>query len=219
MGASNQAAGQRPVVQLPSGRHELTREAVAASQRQRLLDGVAEAVAAKGYAATTIGDVVAAAAVSRRTFYEQFPDIESCFLVAYQSGMELLLSEIAPALRRHPGADWRSRVRISLEAYLEALSVRPAAAWAYSIEALGAGPAVLEHRAAVMRRWVEQWRGLLRLAREQGHSPPKISDEQLLLLVGGIEELVRECLRARGAQHLPELAGPLSEIAITTLGG
>ena len=219
MEAASQVVGRRPVVQLPRGRHELTREAVAATQRQRLLDGVAEAVAAKGYAATTIGDVVAAAAVSRRTFYEQFPDIESCFLAAYQAGMETLLAGIRPAVRRHEDRAWRARVRVSIEAYLHELSVRPAAAWAYSIEALGAGPAVLAHRAHVMERWVEQWRGLLRIAVEQGHPPPPLSDEHLLLLVGGIEELVRDCLRSRGAQHLPELAGPVADIAIATFGG
>jgi hypothetical protein len=108
---------------------------------------------------------------------------------------------------------------VSIEAYLHELSIRPAPAWAYSIEALGAGPAVLEHRAQVMGRWVEQWRGLLRVAREQGHPLADISDDHLLLLVGGIEELVRECLRSRGASHLPELADRLSAIAITTLGG
>src|SRR5205085_1313867 len=127
-------ARSRQPAQLPRGRHQLTREAVAASQRSRLLDGVAEAVSSKGYAATTIGDVVAAAAVSRRTFYEQFPDIESCFLAAYQAGMELLLDEIRSEVRRHLDADWRTRARISVEAYLRELSARPAAAWAYSIE-------------------------------------------------------------------------------------
>jgi AcrR family transcriptional regulator len=207
------------VVQLPRGRHEFTREAVAASQRKRLLEGVAEAVAEKGYAATTIGDVVRAAAVSRRTFYEQFADIEACFLEAYQAGMELLLAEIRSAVRAHPEIDWRARARVSVEAYLHTLSVTPAAAWAYSIEALGAGRAVLEHRAAVLQRWVDQWRGLLLLARNQGHSPPEITDTGLLLLVGGIEELVRECMRSRGAERLPELADEMTAIAIGTLGG
>src|SRR4051794_21670315 len=36
-----------PARQLPRGRHELTREAIAASQRARLLDAVSEAVAEK----------------------------------------------------------------------------------------------------------------------------------------------------------------------------
>jgi AcrR family transcriptional regulator len=212
-------AQRRPAARLPRGRHQLTREAVAAAQRSRLLDGVAEAVAAKGYAAATIGDVVAASAVSRRTFYEQFNDIESCFLAAYQAGMELLLSEIRSEVRRHPDADWRTRARVSVEAYLRELAARPAAAWAYSIEALGAGPAVLEHRSRILGRWVAQWRGLLALARDEDPALAEINDDHLLLLVGGIEELVRECLRTRGAEHLPELADRLTAIGVSTLGG
>src|SRR5712671_6871318 len=108
-------AATSAVRQFPRGRHEYTREAVAASQRSRLLDAVAEAVAANGYAATTVADVVALAAVSRRTFYEQFPDLESCFLTAYQAGMELLLQELRDAVRARPGRDWRDRARTSVE--------------------------------------------------------------------------------------------------------
>ncbi|MEA2308877.1 MAG: hypothetical protein QOG86_1951 [Thermoleophilaceae bacterium] len=212
-------AQRRSGEQLPRGRHQLTREAVAAAQRSRLLDGVAEAVADKGYAATTIGDVVAAAAVSRRTFYEQFPDIESCFLAAYQAGMELLLDEIRAEVRRHPDADWRTRARISVEAYLRELSIRPAPAWAYSIEAIGAGAAVLEHRSGILARWEAQWGGLARLARREDRDLPEIPEDELLFLVGGIEELVRDCLRSRGADHLPELSERISAIAIAALGG
>ena len=206
------------VHQLRSGRHQYTRDAVIASQRGRLLDAVAEAVAAKGYAATTVADVVDRAAVSRRTFYEQFVDLESCFLTAYQAGMELLLEEIRMAVGAHPETDWRQRARASIDAYLKALAARPGAAWAFSIEAVGAGRAVLEQRAAVLDRWVRQWRGLQGVARREDARVPIASDEQLLVLVGGIEELVRDCLRTRGAEHLPELADRVSRIAISTVG-
>lgn len=206
------------VLQLPRGRHQYAREAVAASQRGRLLDAVAEAVAAKGYARTTVADVVDRAAVSRRTFYEQFADLESCFLAAYQAGMELLLQEIRDAVRARPGRDWRDRARTSVEAYLEALAARPGAAWAFSVEALGAGTGALEHRAAVLGRWVRQWRDLQDLARREDARIPCTTDDHLLVLVGGIEELVRDCLRARGAEHLPDLADRVTTIAIATIG-
>jgi AcrR family transcriptional regulator len=205
------------VRQLRSGRHQYAREAVVASQRARLLDAVADAVATKGYAATTVADVVNRAAVSRRTFYEQFPDLESCFLTAYQAGMELLLQEIRRAVRAQPGTGWRDRARTSITAYLTALAARPSAAWAFSIEAMGAGAAVLQHREAVLERWVQQWRELHRLAGREDSGVPSISDEQLLVLVGGIEELVRSCLIARGAEHLPDLADRMSAIAIATV--
>jgi AcrR family transcriptional regulator len=179
---------------------------------------VAEAVAAKGYARTTVADVVNRAAVSRRTFYEQFPDLESCFLAAYQAGMELLLHEIRDAVRARRGADWRDRARTSVEAYLEALAARPAAAWAFSIEAIGAGAAVLEHRAAVLGRWVQQWRALQDVARREDARVPFTPDDHLLVLVGGIEELVRGCLRGRGAAHLPALSDRVTAIAVSMIG-
>ncbi|HEY3021063.1 MAG TPA: TetR family transcriptional regulator, partial [Solirubrobacteraceae bacterium] len=48
------------------------RKAVWANQRARMLDAMARAVAAKGYARVSVADVVQLAGVSRRTFYEQF---------------------------------------------------------------------------------------------------------------------------------------------------
>src|ERR1700710_3245039 len=69
---------------LPAGRHGLPREFVAENQRERLLNGVVEAVAEHGYNAATIGAITAAAQISRRTFYEYFRDKEGCFLAAYE---------------------------------------------------------------------------------------------------------------------------------------
>ncbi|MGH9305675.1 MAG: TetR/AcrR family transcriptional regulator [Acidimicrobiales bacterium] len=203
----------------PPARRHFTRAAVAASQRQRLLDGVAEAVAAIGYSSVTVGDVVGLAAVSRRTFYEQFAGIEPCFLAAFQAGMELLLDEIRGAVHAQPNLDWRSRAGLAVEAYLGGLASRPAAAWAFSVEALGAGPRVLEHRALVLDRWVQQWRRLQAIARRAEPDIAETPDDHLLLLVGGIEELVRDCLRVRGTEKLHQLAPRVTEIALSTLGG
>ena len=78
---SSSASGS---VRLPPGRHGLPREFVAENQRERLLNGVVEAVAEHGYNATTIGKITDAAKISRRTFYEYFKDKEGCFLAAYE---------------------------------------------------------------------------------------------------------------------------------------
>ena len=48
-------------MRLPPGRHGLPRAFVAENQRERLLNGVVEAVAEHGYNATTIGQISAAA--------------------------------------------------------------------------------------------------------------------------------------------------------------
>src|ERR671932_1794815 len=82
---------------LPRGPHNLTRDDVLASQRERMIDAVAATVARKGYVATTVGDVVARAGVSRKTFYEHFQDKEDCFLAAFDTGVDLVLGAIHAA--------------------------------------------------------------------------------------------------------------------------
>ena len=50
---------------LPRGPHGLPGEVVAGSQRSRLAEAVAQAVDEKGYAATTVADIVGRVGVSR----------------------------------------------------------------------------------------------------------------------------------------------------------
>jgi AcrR family transcriptional regulator len=66
------------VDRLPPGRHGLPRVFVAENQRERLLNGVVEAVAEHGWNATTIAAITAAAKISRRTFYEYFEGRQDC---------------------------------------------------------------------------------------------------------------------------------------------
>src|SRR5215218_10272373 len=63
---SSHSEGEAPRT-LPRGPHQLAREVVAASQRGRMIEAMAEAVAEKGYPATTVADVVSRAGVSRKT--------------------------------------------------------------------------------------------------------------------------------------------------------
>jgi AcrR family transcriptional regulator len=191
---------------------------VASSQRARLLDAVASVVARKGFAATTVADVIALAGISRRTFYEQFEGIEACFLAAYEDGMQSLFEVIRRALAGVPVYPAGPRIRRAVAAYLAALASRPDAAWAFTVEVTGAGRAAVAQRAWVMAQWVARWRALLvlRAAIEPGAAP--VDDARLLALVGGCEELVRETLRRDGAAALPGLADAISGFAGAVLG-
>ncbi len=87
---------------LPRGTHGLDRRLVAASQSTRLLEAVGRAVADKGYAATTIDDIVRGAGVSKKTFYEHFRDKEDCFVAAYEAAADALLRARARARSEGP---------------------------------------------------------------------------------------------------------------------
>src|SRR3954466_3767124 len=141
-------AAPRP---LPRGPHNLARDDVRASQRQRMLDAMAETVAGKGYAGTTVGDVVAGAGVSRKTFYEHFRDKEDCFLAAFDAGVDDLLAAIVAAEPAGPG--WKAALRARVRAYLSPLAGPPEFAHAFLVEVFTAGPRALERRSQVHARF------------------------------------------------------------------
>jgi AcrR family transcriptional regulator len=126
--------------QLPAGRgrHELSREQVLSSQRERMLEAMIDTVADHGYRGTTIVEVARRAGVGRRTFYEHFGDKENCFLAAHDWLLERLANYAAPAYER-PGP-WPERVRRGLAALLSAIAYRPEGARLAIIEILAAGP-------------------------------------------------------------------------------
>src|SRR5882724_5686675 len=154
------ASPSNPSSRLPSGRHGLTREAVIASQRGRLVDAMAQVVAEKGYAAATVADVVERAGVSRRTFYEQFEDKEACCLAAYDVGLAAVLARIRDAVEVNPAAGWRDRARAGVEAFLALLASEPAFAQALQVEILTAGPAALDRRAGMVVMFGGIWRSV-----------------------------------------------------------
>ena len=99
---------------------------VLASQRGRMLGAMADAVATKGYAGTTVADVVAGAGVSRKTFYEHFSDKEECFLAGFDTGVDLLLEAIVGATPAGDDDTWIGLMRARVRAYLDTLVSRPA---------------------------------------------------------------------------------------------
>ena len=185
---------------------------VLASQRGRLVDGIAAAVAEKGYPATRVADVVGRAGVSRKTFYEHFEDKLDCFLAAYDIGVEVLLAELQAAWDR-PGT-FPERLEAAVDAYLGTLADAPDFARTFLIEALAAGPRALERRAYVHRRFAAQM--------EAAHgetSLPEPPPQAYAAAVGAVNELVAERVRQGRIDSLPELAGTVRAIQIRLLSG
>jgi AcrR family transcriptional regulator len=142
---------QGTVEPLPRGRHGLTREQVVQSQRGRIFRAMADTMAEKGYAATSVADVLRAAKVSRETFYEQFESKEDCFMSALEAAVGVV---IAAAFESPPaGGTPLERFDRGLRTYLDALASHPTLARMFLIEVYAAGPAAMERRAAVQRRF------------------------------------------------------------------
>jgi AcrR family transcriptional regulator len=184
--------------------------------RLRLMEGMAAAVNEKGYAATTIGDVVRHSRVSKRTFYEHFADREACFLACYEFGAELALRAVAEAAGR--GGPWPQRVRAATRAYLDTLRARPALTRTLLVEVHGAGPRALALRRAVLQRFARLLSDLVETGRRDHPEVRELTPEMATALVGGINELVLATVeQKRGTDRLGHLEETIAELVGSVL--
>jgi AcrR family transcriptional regulator len=123
---------------LPRGRHGLSREAVARAQRERLLAATPRVTAERGYEATTVADILAAAGVGRETFYELFEDRRDCVLAAHQVLLDDLIAKVEAAYAG-PG-EWVGRCRATLAVLLDWFSLDPEAGRFLLVELAAIGP-------------------------------------------------------------------------------
>jgi len=203
---------------LPSGRHQLSRDAVDASQRQRILVAVLYATTELGYSATTVADIVAMAAVSRSTFYANFADKEACFVAAYEFAMNHVWDEVGEADKALPGVGWRARLRTELTNYLDVLASEPALAKPLHVEVLAAGAVALEHRAEMLGMLAARIAQLNEVARNEQPSLPELPPAAFALYTGGLDELIRDRLRVGTPDDLRELASPVLDATYALFG-
>ncbi len=176
----------------------------------RLTDGLAASIAEKGYAATTIADVVRHARVSKRTFYEQFADKESCFLALYSQTSDELLALIADAAAA-PGT-WEERIGAAARTYFERLAAEPALLRAALVEIQAAGPRARRLRREVQRRYADLLRALSEQAAAEQPAVRPLSRPLATAVVGGLNELMLEAVEAGEEERVGELAGAATEL-------
>jgi AcrR family transcriptional regulator len=200
------------LARLPPGRHGLPREFVTHNQRERLIAGIAEAIAEHGYAGTTIAHITRSAAVSRRTFYEHFESKDECFVAAYEAVMGDLRERVSAAFDEHQD-DWALAIKAGIAAMLEFLAVNPNLAKLCMVEALVAGPAVVERYDAAIQSFVPYFQ-----KGREGRPPEvlaRLSATTEEALVGGMVSLISRRIIAGHAEDLEELLPDLVEFTLT----
>jgi AcrR family transcriptional regulator len=184
--------------------HGPPREEIERNQRKRLKGAMIEAVAQHGYRATSVAELTRLAGVSKRTFYEQYPNKGACFLATYDSILERATSAMGAARRGEPS--WRDGVQSAVETLAQAIAQQPKATWLVLVGVYGAGaPALARHAAA--REALGRGLGYGFDAEASGASlPPAVA----LGMVYGLERVVRRRLLDGAEQELPELADELA---------
>ena len=178
-----------------------------ARHRHRLLEGMARAVAAKGYAETTIADIVREAAVSRRTFYEHFATKAECLIALYEAASRGALNVLRDAIDAE--RDWDEQVEAAMAAYFGCLAQNPVLVRTLFIEILGLGPEGLAARRRVNDEITEFMMQVINRRRGSRHP---LSREMAMAIVGGVNELVLHAIETGRVEKLRELAVPAVQL-------
>jgi AcrR family transcriptional regulator len=182
---------------------------VIVSQRQRLLEAMAECCAEKTFAATTIADIVSRAGVSRRTFYKLFANKRDCFEAAINAFAEEVAAIVVAADSQHE--PWPARVRVTISRILDLLAARPAFAYLALVEAVGVDPVLLNR----------YWGPLVEaLSKPSGRDAQGAAGaDAARAAIGTGQVLIGRQVVAGQSERLPDLLPDLTYIALAPFVG
>lgn len=179
--------------------HASALKLVTASKRETILEGMLHAVGSVGYETASVRTVLDHTGLYRQAFYDNFADKESCYLEAFDFGIERLDSLVTAAASSEES--WLGKLRAGLGALLDALDRDADLGRALIVEVHAAGPEALSRRAATMKRITD----FIDSAREipgRGESPPPIAPEGI---VAGIHAVVHARLATGTNEGFREL--------------
>jgi AcrR family transcriptional regulator len=193
---------------LPAGRHGYSREQVAHHQRERLIAGLAAAVAEQGYAAVTLSDIVRHARVSRRVFYANFDGKEGCFLAAFEVVVAHLRELVAEATA--PLEAWPQEAIAATRAVLAFLASEPDLARLCLLESRAAGPNVT----ARFNEAVAELAPALARGRGERRSGERLPDSTEDSTLGALVSLVQRKVAAGEAAQVERLLPDCTELIL-----
>lgn len=219
-GPGEEADSTRPKVRLPlalsklpPGRHNLPREVVIENQRTRLLAAALTVFGQRGFAGTSIADLIKEAGTSRGTFYSLFPNKAACFLATYEIAIEWLDAAAREAVE---GADtWPLQVRAATGEVISLLAKNPELARLCVIEVHFAGDEVQARRRAL----VDRIAGGLRVGRKESPDGKRLTALLEPALVYGATSVIARTIADGDAGALSALAPQLTELFLTAYLG
>lgn len=187
----------------------LSRKASHAEQRELLIDAFTRTAAERGYAKTSAEEVARRAGVSTQTFHAHFPDMRRCLSAAHDDFVERLAGQAEAAVNEE--AEWADQVRTAVAVGVEFLVETASRARVFAVDAVSAGPVLLERHYAS----VERVAGMLRRGRERYPRAASLPGCTESILVGGIVSRIRAHLLAEEAALLPLLEPEFVEVLLT----
>jgi AcrR family transcriptional regulator len=172
---------------------------VSSPKRQRILEGMLEAVGNAGYDSASVRMVLDQTGLYRQAFYDEFADKDVCYLEALSYGVAKF--EVLANAAAEPETGWRAKLRAGLGAVLDALDADPAIGRALIVEVHAAGPEALKIRSDAMKG-ITDFIDSARHASTGTEAPPPIAAEGI---VAGMHAVVHAKLATGDEDGFREL--------------
>jgi AcrR family transcriptional regulator len=183
------------------------------SQRERIVDAVANIAARSGYAGLTVKGIGEESGIAPSSFRQHFSGKEEAFLVAYELGHAKGLAVVERAFSAE--SDWRLGVRAGVSALFDFLASEPAFAQMALVESMIATRRSAERSRRGVSGYAKMLEPGLRAAPEESR-PPGVAIEAIS---GGIFELCMTYTLKGRVHELSELVPRATFFALTPFLG
>ena len=168
---------------MPADETTTAQQFVIDADREHVIAATTAATAELGYPELTIAAIADRAGGPSSAVLAHFPDVDACFLAAYDAAIARLVTSVWTAFEAQHG--WVQQVRAGLHALLEHCAENPVEAHLLMVDALAATVA-LERRHAALQGFTV----FIRPAAGEAPRGLELSDAVVEHVVGGIYEII-----------------------------
>jgi AcrR family transcriptional regulator len=189
---ADQISRQRPEQDASSGR-PYRRQGPGerrAARRANLIEAAVEGFGTKGYRATSIEELCAAAGISTRNFYEEFSSREELLITLHDELNRRAFDAVVLALADTDPSDLDGRAVVGTLAYFRVMTGDRRWARIVLVETVGVSPAAEEHRRVAIDRFAQLLLAEANRAAEAGLVPKRDFRLTAVGLVGAINGLI-----------------------------
>jgi AcrR family transcriptional regulator len=208
-----EVAQTEPPTPLPPGRHKLPASYVSSNRRERILQATTTTLLRKGYAATTVADIVAEAQLTRATFYQHFRDKQEVLTEINQNNFQVAMGISARAF--FSDESWPERVWQVIHATGEFNAENPGAAQIGFIETSAVGPEFarrINDTIVAFALFLEEGYRF----RPEADQPPRLSSE---VLTSALCELAYWEIRRQRPEQFRDLVPHVTYVALAPFMG
>lgn len=173
-----------------------------AERRARLVAAALDAFGERGYRATSIEQLCAAAGISTRNFYEEFAGREALLATLHDILNQRAFQAVVSAIADIDPAHVRARVTAGVHAYFEVMTSDPRWTRIALVESVGVSAEMEAHRRAPLERFAALIEGEANRMVELGLAPRRDYSWTVIALVGALNELVNTWARRLDRENI-----------------